>query len=348
MKVGIDISNLHEFSKKRGIGFYTRYLIDSLKKYTSVEAVVLESKNDELDQIDLIHYPYFDLFSPTLPFFKNFPTVVTVHDVTPLVFPKHYPPGIKGRINHIRQRASLLNTGAIITDSEASKKDIIKYFKISSDKVNVVYLAQADHFKVIKDEKVLEKLRGRYKLPEQFALYAGSVNWNKNLINLTAGCLDAGIDLVVVGRDFENRENLNHKELESYKKFLQKYSNNPNVHISGFVEDEDLVGLMNLARVIMLPSFYEGFGLTILEGQACGTPVITSSVSSMPEVGGEGALYVNPYNMEDITQAIKKVLQDENLQKKLIERGFNNLKRFSWQRAAEETALVYEKICRRA
>lgn len=346
MRAGIDISKLHSLSKLRGIGFYTDNLISSLKKYTDIEVKVIE-EGGNYEGVDLIHYPFFDLFRSTLPFAKNLPTVVTVHDVIPLVFPEHYPPGIKGRLHLLRQRFSLNNVKVIITDSESSKKDIVKHLGIKPEKIHVVYLAQADHFRIIKEKEVLTKLVEKYKLPEKFFIYTGSVNWNKNLINVAKGCVDAGVDLVLTGKGFEMRENMDHKELKSFKEFLTTYSDNPRIHILGYVEDEDLVGLMNLAQAVLLISFYEGFGLTILEGQACGAPVITSNVSSMPEVGGKGAFYVDPSRPADIAKAVIRTMEDDRLRERLIERGFENLKRFSWRKAAQETATVYEEVFRK-
>ena len=119
----------------------------------------------------------------------------------------------------------------------------------------------------------------------------------------------------------------------------------PNVHLLGYVPDEELPILYNLTDIFAYPSLYEGFGLPILEAQACGCPVITSNVSSMPEVAGESAILVDPYNVEEIASAIHKVSSDKNLRDNLIQKGFENCKRFSWQRCEEETLKVYEEVC---
>lgn len=344
MRIGIDISNLHNLSKKRGIGFYIKYLIDSLKTYTKVEVFVLENKNDQR-HLDLIHYPYFDLYRPTLPLYKKLPTVLTVHDVTPLLFPAHYPPGLKGKLNYLRQRLSLLNVKAIITDSHSSKKDIEKKLRVSPSKIYPIHLAPSEHFKKIDDKNKLDNLRKKFKLPDKFVIYAGSVNWNKNLNNLAESCIRAEVDLVLAGSDFNNRQDLGHIELKSFKNFLEKYSMNKKIHILGFVSTDELAGLINLADILMLVSFYEGFGLTILEAQACGTPVITSQVSSMPEIAGEGAILVEPGSVESIVKAIKN-LKDSRLRTELVRKGFENVGKFNWKKTAKETEAVYEKVLR--
>ena len=254
MKVLINTHPLTSGHKTRGIGFYTKNLIESLKKIDKLE--IIESNENSSDSIDLVHYPFFDLFQKTLLINKSIPTIVTVHDVIPLVFSSHYPPGLKGRFRLFSQKNSLKKVQRIITDSECSKKDINKFLKIPLDKISVVYLAPSKEFKQIKDQKVLDTAKTKYKLPNEFVLFTGSVNWNKNLLNLTKACIDTDTDLVLVGKDFEDKNNLNHTERKSYADFLNKFSQNPKVHILGFIEMEDLVVLYNLAKCILLPSFY--------------------------------------------------------------------------------------------
>lgn len=342
MRVAIDISKLHTFSKPRGIGVYAKNLFEALKKYTKVDVKLVEGNSNE--KFDLIHYPFFDFFRPTLPLIKKFPTLVTIHDLIPLLFPQHYPPGIKGIINLFRQKLALKNVNAIITVSNSTKKDIEKFLQIPANKIFTVYSAPADIFKKIEDVSKLNLIRNNYKLPQKFALFVGSVNWNKNLINLAQACIDTNLNLVLVGDDFKNRQNLDHLELKSFANFLERYENHPLINMLGFVEQKDLIVVYNLAQVLLLPSFYEGFGLPILEAQACGTPVITSDTSSMPEIGGNGAIYVDPAKPDDIADKLKKVLEDANLRNNLVEKGFENLKKYSWEKTALETVKVYEKI----
>ena len=341
MKVGIDVSALHNFSKGRGIGFYTDNLIESLKKYTDAEVQVLEAVNPD-PKVDLIHYPFFDFFKPTLKIRNNIPTVVTIHDVIPLLFPKHYPPGIKGRINLFRQKQALKKVNAVITDSQTSTSDVIRILKIPQEKVSTVYLASSPNFKNLPESEIKKNI-SKFNLPEKFLLYTGGVNWNKNLLNQTEAALNSGMDIVYVGGGFNNRDNLNHSEMDSFKKFLVKYEKNSKVHILGFVREEEIISLMNAADALLFASYYEGFGLPILEAQSCGTPVITSNNSSTKEVAGNAALLVNPEKVEEIAKAINDV-SNQKLRKDLIEKGFNNLDNFSWEKTAKQTVEIYNEV----
>ncbi len=344
IKVGLDISRMNPLSLNRGIGYYTRNLFESLKNISNLEVLLIEDQNQIREDLDLIHYPFFDFFSSTLPLKKSSPTIVTIHDVTPLVFPKHYPAGIKGRINLERQKLSLRSVKAVITDSLSSKFDIKKTLKVAEDKIFPIYLAPAKKFKSIDDQQRLKLVKIKYDLPESFALFVGNINWNKNLLNLTEGCLDSGTDLVLVGSAFGTRNSLSHPELASFKLWLEKYSTNPKVHILDNYPEDEIVEIYNIANVLLLLSFYEGFGLTILEAQACGTPVITSNTSSMPEVAGEGAALVDPENVNEISSAIESIISNKSLKENFMKRGFKNIKRFSWDKTALLTAEVYERV----
>lgn len=341
MRVGIDISAMNKMSKKRGIGFYATYLYESLKKYSDLDVVLIGNKDQS--EFDIIHYPFFDFFSCTLPFFKKRPTVVTIHDVTPLIFPDHYPAGIRGRVNLFIQKQSLKSATSVITDSTVSKNDVGRFLPVKKEKIYVTYLAQADRFRVINDYRKLSVFRNKRNLPEKFALYVGNINWNKNLLGMAKSAINSKITLVFVGGGFNTNDNLEHKELESFNIFKALYSNSEYIKILGFLNDEEVVEIMNLATVLLLPSFYEGFGLTILEAQACGTAVITSTTSSMPEVAGNGAVMVNPYKADEISAGLQKVFYDNKYRNDLIKKGFINIKRFSWKKCAEETSKIYEK-----
>ncbi len=327
----------------RGVGVYGAELVKAIKEKNEVEVVEF-SELKEIGNVDLVHFLHFDLFQKTLPAKLKIPVVVTVHDVTPLVFPEHYPAGIKGKIRLFWQKNSLKRAAKVITISEASKKDIIKYLGIKEEKIEVIYSGVANHFRKINDSALLKKAKEKYYLPEKFAFYSGNVNWNKNILNMTQACINADLDLVIVGKSFSERSNLEHPEMQSFKEFLQKYESHPKVHILGYIEDEEMVAILNQATVALFTGFYEGFGFPILEAQACEIPVITSNLSSMPEIGGDGALYVDPYKVDEITAAINKVLADESLGKVLIAKGKANADRFSWKKCAEQTIKVYQKI----
>lgn len=342
MKIAFCISPLLNNHNVRGIGAYTKNLLESLKQYSKLQIQEF-SDIKEIKSTDVIHYPFFDLFQKSLLINNKIPTIVTIHDVIPLTYPTHYPPGVKGSLHKFLQKRSLENVAAVITDSQYSKEGVIRYLKVPEDKIFPVALAPAGHFHKISDKDQLKRVKHRYNLPEKFALFTGSVNWNKNLLNLSEATLRSGINLVLVGKSFEEKNNLDHPEMKSFKEFLKMYSDNPKVYILGFVNDIELVSITNLAELVLLPSFAEGFGLPILEAQICGTPVITSNVSPMPEVAGKGALLVDPSSVEDISQAITKIMKDKKVKEGLIKEGFENVKKFSWKKTAEDTMKIYQK-----
>lgn len=350
MKVAINIAPLESGHKTRGIGFYTRNLIEALKN----EDVELNPFKDirEVKFADVIHYPWFDLFFYTLPLIRRFPTVVTIHDVIPLVYQSHYPTGIKAKINFFIQRVALQGCKAVITDSKKSKEDIIELLKLNSDRVFVVPLAADPVFKVISDAEKL-KVKMKYRLPDKFILYVGDVNYVKNLPFLIEGFanllkLDGfqNIKLVLVGGMFlKNVDNIDHPELEDIKK-VNKLIKENNLESSvlkpGQVDIEDLVGIANLATVYIQPSYYEGFGLPILEAMSCGTPVISSKGGSLPEVGGDAVLYFDPTDLNHFINTIKYALENESLLRKLSKLGIKQSEKFSWQKVASQTLSVYK------
>lgn len=344
MKLAINTLPLSNTHSTRGVGIYTKNLLEELRK---VSNLTIQEFNDPRDvkEADIVHYPYFDLFQNTLPFIKKFKTVVTIHDVTPLVFPEHYPLGVKGTFGKFMQQLSLSNISGVITDSLSSKEDIIKILKVDGSEVFPVYLAASSDYKKINTG--LEEIKYKYNLTDTFNLYVGNVNWNKNILGIVESSIAAGIDLYLVGKSFQSKDNIDHPELRSYKEFLTRYERHPLIHVLGYVEQPDLVKLMNLASVFLYPSFYEGFGMPVLEAQACGVPVITSNVSSLPEVARQGAILIDPHKTEELTAAIKKVLADKVGRAKLVKEGFENTKRFSWKKTAQETFQVYEQILSR-
>ena len=329
----------------RGIGVYGDELIGEISKLENIEVVEFGTNVKEIaKQVDLVHFLHFDLFEKTLSAKLPVPMVVTVHDVTPLIFPEHYPSGIRGKIKLFWQRNSLKRADRIITISENSKKDITRYLGIKADKIDVVYSGVSKRFKKINDRKKMDETKKKYNLPDKFAFYSGNVNWNKNILNTTLFCLEAGLDLVIVGKSFESRENLDHPEMKSYKEFLGKYANNPKVHILGYVPDDEMVVILNQASVSVFLSYYEGFGFPILEAQACGVPVITSNVSAMPEIGGKGAILISPDSKSDFLNAVSKIMNEAEYKENLINEGYENMQKFSWEKCAEETVEVYREI----
>src|SRR3989344_1293715 len=350
MKVAIDVSPLQTCHKVRGVGFYLEHLKSSLVNYFPENEYIFFNTGDKLpNKVDLVHFPYFEPFFLALPLYKRYKTVVTVHDLTPIVFPNLFPRGFKGQLKWQMQRFSLKQANAIITDSKNSKGDILKYVGAKENKVNVVYLAAGEEFRVLEGGKWKMEVRKKYNLPEKFVLYVGDVTPNKNLPRLLNAIKAANIPLVLVGKAFVSefdKTNLWNRDLVRVHQQIDEFKteNSNLITVLGFVTQEDLVSLYNTATVSILPSFYEGFGLPVLEAQACGSPVITTKEASLLEVGGNSVYYIDPFNYEKMAEGIKEVFEDEKLQKEFQEKGLENVKRFSWKKTAQETIDVYKSV----
>lgn len=327
----------------RGSGVYADNLISSLKKYSSKDTFIKCSFKNVPKNVDIIHFLYFEPFFRTLPLIKKNKTVVTVHDLIPLVFPKNFPVGIKGSIKWKLQKAALRNCDAIITDSQCSKKDIFKYTGIDEQKVNVAYLAAEQNFK--KNNSSNSAIKKKYNLPDKFVLYVGDVTWNKNLPNLIEAVDKKNLPLVLVGKALvADKFDKNNPWNQDLLKVQNLTENNINIFRLGFVENEDLVDLYNAATVFAMPSLYEGFGLPILEAMSCGCPVVTTKQGSIPEIAGNAAFYIDSYDVNSIAKGINEVFSRENLQKELSKKGLDQAKKFSWEKTAEETIAVYKKV----
>ncbi|MDO8638369.1 MAG: glycosyltransferase family 1 protein [Candidatus Daviesbacteria bacterium] len=353
MKIAINVHPLKSGHKDRGIGYYTSNLIENLKKNPDFE--IQEFTNPaEIKNADIVHYPWFDFFFHTLPLRKKFKTVVTIHDVIPLLFPAHQPVGLKGKYNFLLQKIALKNCKNIITDSNVSKNDIAKVLKISKEKISVVHLAANENFKLLSDTKILFAKR-KYNLPDRFLLYVGDANWVKNLPFLIRGFKDliqdlgfSNVKLVLAGAVFLKKvEKIEHPELKSLKEVNQLIADfDLEKHIirPGNLVLDDLVSFYNLATVYIQPSLYEGFGLTLLEAFACGTPVISSNKGSLSEIGGDAAVYFNPTNRSQFVAILKEILQNKSIQNKLSKLGLDRAQKFSWNKVIDETIGVYSKV----
>lgn len=346
MKIAIDVSPLQSGHKVRGVGFYLSHLKKALERYFPNNSYIYFTQVKKIpNNIELIHYPYFDPFFLTLPFFKKKKTVVTVHDLTPLVLPDLFPVGLKGKAKWLLQRRSLQGVDAIITDSESSKNDIAKLVGIPKKKITVAYLAPGEQFQKITEKKALERVKDKYNLPDVFILYVGDVTANKNLPRLVRASLQTKTPLVMAGKALVSKEydknNPWNRDLTEVQRLVKE---NTSIVCLGFVPDEDMVSLYNLATVFAMPSLYEGFGLPIVEAMACGCPVVTSEKGSLKEVAEESAYIVDPYSIESIAEGLEEVLKDKKLQQDLSGKGLLRAKNFSWEKTVKETVRVYEYI----
>jgi glycosyltransferase involved in cell wall biosynthesis len=344
LRVGFDIRALSGPSSFRGVGKYTAQLLTALRSSKKVRVVEIKD-NTPVPSIDLIHYPFFDFFFLTLPLMKRKKTVVTIHDCTPLVFPKYYPSGIKGKLKLSFQKLSLKSVAVVLADSENSKKDIIRFLGVPEKKIHVTYLAADKIYEKLSQEgKWMALTRKRYQLPEKFLLYVGDINYNKNLPRLITAFKELALrdcTLVLVGKAFKN---LRLKEAREIAELIKELKLKEKVKVLGFVPDNDLVKIYNLAQLGCFPSLYEGFGLGALEAMACGCPVLASNTSSLPEVVGRAAFLVDPYSTKNIAQGMKTILEDERLRQELIGAGLVRAKEFSWEKTAQETIGVYQRV----
>jgi len=326
-------SGLH--SPGRGVGFYAQFLSQALGK---IPEITLTGNNP-----DIIHYPFFDLFYSTLPFYKTTPTVVTIHDLTPLVLAKRYPRGVRGSIAFLRQYLSLKSVRAVITDSENSKTDIGKFLHFPGDRIFVIPLAVDPVFTKKISEFDLKIIGQKYELPDKFVLcVSAGPNPNKNLPSLASVTQNLGIPLVLVGKGLlqEVKEPV-HPELADLVD-LKKYKH---VIYLGFVPTEDLNALYKLSSIYCQPSLYEGFGLPILEAMTSGALVVCSNTSSFPEVYPKNTITFNPNDLVDMEQQIKNALNLSTTERNIhILAGQSRSLDFNWDKTAQYTVKVYKEV----
>ena len=349
MRVAIDLSPItsgHYLQHRvRGTGFYLNNLKEALLNKYGDKEFVFAKRGVNLDKnIDLIHYPYFEPFFLTLPLKKTAKTIITVHDLTPIVFKNDFPRGLKGGVKWQIQKKILKNSDLIITDSESSKKDIVRIVNYDESKIKVIYLAAGKRFRPISEEEKREVIK-KFNLPQKFALYVGDVTSNKNLPRLIEAMNRTEYPLVIVGQAFKNENfDRNNPWNRDLKKSQELAAKNEKIISLGFVDNEDLVGLYNAAWVLCMPSLYEGFGLPILEAMQSGCPVITSKSGSLKEVAGEAAYYVDPTSVDSIKDGIEKMFSDEKTRENLKKLGFENAKKFTWDKTARETYEAYKIV----
>lgn len=342
MKIYIDTLPLHTGHQIRGIGRYTQCLIDALRE-EKVE--ILTSPHDNWRQADLVHYPYFDLFKATLPINRSKKTVVTIHDVIPLEFPKAHHPGLRGCFNLLHQELSLWFAQAVITDSEYSKQQITELLRIRQEKMHVVPLAANPNIS-LGNASSIETISNKYQIPKKYILYVGDINYNKNLPELIKAVADlpADIKLICIGKNFREQSI---PEWQAIKLAMSKNKLADRVHFIstiGLEDNADLAAIYHGALCYVQPSLSEGFGLPVLEAMQCQTPVVATKRGSLPEVGGSHAIYVEPLS-DAIAEGVKEVLSWSNRSREqwLLDAA-HWAAGFTWKKTAEDTIKVYKQV----
>ncbi|MEO0098367.1 MAG: glycosyltransferase family 1 protein, partial [candidate division WOR-3 bacterium] len=242
---------------------------------------------------------------------------------------------------------SIRKADKIIVVSQSLKFDLMKLFSIPEGKIAVIHNGFDENFRPITDKLTLSLIREKYHLPSDFILTLGVLEPKKNTERLLWAYAELKKSLpnlpkLVIGGSRKYGW-LNTRLLPMVK----------NLKLAGEVIfpdtifHEDLPAVYSLAKVFILPSLYEGFGLPVLEAMACGTPVVTSNISSLPEVAGDAAILVNPYDVSDIARGIKEALLNEKKRQEMIEKGLKNVQRFSWRKAAEEVLEVLEEVLKK-
>jgi glycosyltransferase involved in cell wall biosynthesis len=367
MKSGLKIGIVTAFlgNLRAGTWTYSWNLLKRLKEQTEITAIDREQRLlPGLEEIALKAYPgggnmlakliwpnftlpdkaaadRFDLVHCTTPYgtFRKtkYKKIITICDVTPLLFPETH-----GRMNVWHHRfvlpAILKQADHIITISESSKKDIMRCFKVPEEKITVTLLAADKSFQpaptVIPTDDIAN-------LPRPYILNVGTLEPRKNLEGLlrafaTARRKGVSHSLVITGARGWGRSPL--------AGLIQELALDDAVIFTGFVDDTDLPHLYAGADFFVYPSLYEGFGLPILEAMSCGTPVITSNVSSMPEVAGKAALLVDPRSQAELASAISRLAGDPDLRETMSHLGIKHAAQFSWCKTVHETLAVYESV----
>jgi glycosyltransferase involved in cell wall biosynthesis len=289
--------------------------------------------------VDLLHTPYF---AP--PFFPRTPGVITIHDVIPLRLPQYRTdPKMKAYLQLITRAAR--KATLIITISQHAKHDMIDALHLPPERIRVIYQAAGDEYRPISDPAILAGVRARYGLNERYVLYLGGLDQRKNVPQLVRAFAhlfqqmrDPDLQLLIAGNPDKQRGTL----------FPDPRPVAAGLGMTGqiiyrFIEEEDKPAIYSGAGVFVFPSLYEGFGLTPLEAMSCGTPVICSNRTSLPEVVGDAAISLDPDDTRAIVEAMRSVLTNSELQADMRSRSLQRASLFNWRKTAAETVTAYEE-----
>jgi glycosyltransferase involved in cell wall biosynthesis len=301
---------------------------------TSVKTISLpRSETTRNEGVDIFWSPHINFSS----FSRKCRKILTIHDLSFLIHPEFF--SWRKNFWHYFLDAKKMITQAdlIVAISENTKQDIVRLTGFSEEKIKVIHGGVGKEFFPIREgeDENLQVVKEKYHLPEKFILYLGTIEPRKNIAGLVKAfdkAADspelAGYELIIAGgRGWKNEEVF---------KAINLAKNKDKIKVIGYIENSEKNYFYNLAKIFCYPSFYEGFGLPVVEAMAAGTPVITSSSSSLPEVAGEAALLIDPFDINQLSEAIRQLAGNENLRQEFSKKGLVQAKKFSWERAAKE------------
>jgi glycosyltransferase involved in cell wall biosynthesis len=367
VRIAIDARKLHDY----GIGTYVRNLVREFARQDSPEHYVLICRPDDVDfvqslgprfeplvnqspsysareqlsvpldlrraRVQLFHAPHY-VVSPL----TTGPVVVTIHDCIHLRFPQYLPNRAASMYARTFMALGARRASRIITVSQASKDDIQHYLHAPADKIDVIHNGLDSRFLEPPDEAEVARVRDRFILNAPFVLYAGNIKPHKNVDRLIEAFAimrrngDEDVKLLIIGDELSKYPGL--------RRLVHRHHLHQQVRFLGFVPANTLAALYRLAKVFVFPSLSEGFGFPPLEAMASGTAVITSNVSSLPEVVGDAAVLIDPLDPVALAAAMTRVLGDDDLRAELVRRGHLRVRAFSWARAADATRAVYRRV----
>jgi len=288
---------------------------------------------------DLIHYTNFN--SPI--FFRKAKSIVTIYDLTPWLYPNspRQRNWICQQLYRFILKRSCNNASRIIAVSHGTKVDIVKYIKVDPAKVDVVYSGVPQHIQASESGRDASQILAKYKIRPPYFLYVGQWRKHKNLVSLIRAfsifnSRYRDFRLVIVGRPDPLAPEV--------PKVIRELNLTDRVVLAGYIPDRDMSPIYKHAQAFIFPSLYEGFGIPPLEAMASGTPVLSSNASVMPEVLGDAALFFNPLDIENIVQAMYKLVGSPGLRKELISKGYHQSQKYSFAQTARETLAVYMKV----
>lgn len=329
----------HILPPARNANFHHKTLKVPKKPFSWLWAFLWEQgrvpQSAQKDQVDIYH----GIFN-TLPLWGSFKKVVTLHDLTPFLFPQWHTSATRVQAQ-LLTRLSVKKADAVLVPSRCTHEDAMKTLKISEKKLIMIPEAPGPEFKP-SSEQNRKVLAEKYGLTKNFILFVGTIQPRKNISRL-----------LLAFEQMKDQSNLPHTlvlvgktgwKTQQIFKTLQRIKHGKEVHFLNHVPSEELPVFFSFCDVFVYPSLYEGFGLPVIEAMACGAPVAASASSSLPEVGGDAALYFNPGNTAEITRSMLTVIQDNALKNQLKEKSLAQASRFSWKKTAEKTLEVFESV----